>query len=116
MRERGAFDIVEGVRRLTSHQAGLYGIPDRGKIAVGAHADLMLFDPATVAVSPARRANDLPGGGTRTLRDPVGVHGVFVNGVRVHDGKDYATHAKGPGMLLDKFLPAGPSPLAAAAN
>jgi len=39
-----------------------------------------------------------------------------VNGVRVHDGKDYATHAKGPGQLLDKFLPAGPSPLAAAAN
>ncbi|HTQ34083.1 MAG TPA: amidohydrolase family protein [Stellaceae bacterium] len=116
VRERGAFDIVEGVRRLTSHQAGLYGIPDRGKIALGAQADLMLFDPATVAVSPARRANDLPGGGTRTLRDPVGVHGVFVNGVRVHDGKDYATHGKGPGMLLDKFLPAGPSPLAAAAN
>ena len=116
VRERGAFDVVEGVRRLTSHQAGLYGIPDRGKIALGAHADLLLFDPATVGVSPARRTNDLPGGGTRTLRDPVGVHGVFVNGVRVHDGKDYASHAKGPGLLLDKFLPAGPSPLAAAAN
>jgi N-acyl-D-aspartate/D-glutamate deacylase len=116
VRERGAFDIVEGVRRLTSHQAGLYGIPDRGKIAIGAQADLLLFDPATVAVSPARRVNDLPGGGTRTIRDPIGVHGVYVNGVRVHDGKDYDRHAKGPGRLLDKFLPAGPSPLAAAAN
>ena len=28
VRERGAFDLAEGVRRLTSHQAGLYGIPD----------------------------------------------------------------------------------------
>ena len=55
VRERGAFDLAEGVRRLTSHQAGLYGIPDRGRIAVGAHADLLLFDPATVGVSPARR-------------------------------------------------------------
>jgi len=34
----------------------------------------------------------------------------------VHDGTDYARHEKGPGVLLDKFLPAGPSPLAAAAN
>ena len=39
VRERGTFDLPEGVRRLTSHQAGLYGIPDRGRIAVGAHAD-----------------------------------------------------------------------------
>ena len=47
----------EGVRRLTSHQAGLYGIPDRGRIAVGACADLLLFDPATVGISPPRRVN-----------------------------------------------------------
>src|SRR5207302_8652666 len=47
VRERAAFDLPEGVRRLTSHQAGLYGIPDRGRIAVGACADLLLFDPAT---------------------------------------------------------------------
>src|SRR5439155_6104684 len=79
VRERGAFDLVEGVRRLTSHQAGLYGIPDRGRIAVGAFADLMLFDPATIGISAPRRVNDLPGGGLRTLRDPLGVYGVFVN-------------------------------------
>ena len=106
MRERGAFDLAEGVRRLTSHQAGLYGIPDRGHIAVGAHADLLLFDPATVGISKSRRVNDLPGGGPRTLRDPLGVHGVFVNGVQVFDGKDYAQLGHGPGQVLDRFLPA----------
>ena len=116
VRERGAFDLAEGVRRLTSHQAGLYGIPDRGRIAVGAHADLLLFDPATVGISPARRANDLPGGGARTLRDPLGVHGVFVNGTRVFDGKNYADTAKGPGQLLDRFLPAGPRAMTEAAK
>ncbi len=100
VRERGDFDIVEGVRRLTSHQAGLYGIPDRGRIAVGAHADMLLFDPAAVGISPARRATDLPGGGRRTIRDPLGVHGVFVNGTRVFDGREYATLAKGPGQIL----------------
>ena len=106
VRERGAFDLPEGVRRLTSHQAGLYGIPDRGHIALGAHADLLLFDPATVGISASRRVNDLPGGGARTIRDPLGVHGVFVNGVRVFDGKDYLRLGKGPGRVLDRFMPA----------
>lgn len=116
VRERGAFDLVEGVRRLTSHQAGLYGIPERGRIAVGACADLLLFDPSTVAVSPPRRVQDLPGGGPRTIRDPIGVHGVFVNGVRVFDGADYAPLEKGPGQVLDRFLPARAAPLATAAQ
>jgi N-acyl-D-aspartate/D-glutamate deacylase len=116
VRERGAFDLPEGVRRLTSHQAGLYGIPDRGHISVGASADLLLFDPATVGVSASRRVNDLPGGGPRTLRDPIGVHGVFVNGVRVFDGKDYVRLGKGPGQVLDRFLPTRANPMASAAQ
>jgi N-acyl-D-amino-acid deacylase len=116
VRERGAFDLPEGVRRLTGHQAGLYGIPDRGKVAVGAWADLLLFDPTTVGISPARRTNDLPAGGMRTVRDPIGVHGVFVNGTRVFDGTDYARHERGPGQLLDRFLPAGPAPSAPRRN
>ncbi len=103
VRERGDFDIVEGIRRLTSHPADLYGIQDRGRIALGAHADLLLFDPATVGVSPALRVADLPGGGRRTIRKPTGVHGVFCNGVRTFDGKDYPKHAKGPGQVLDRF-------------
>jgi N-acyl-D-amino-acid deacylase len=103
VRERGDFDIAEGVRRLTSHPADLYGIPSRGRIAVGAQADLLLFDPATVGVSPAERLADLPGGGRRTIRRPTGVHGVFCNGVKTFDGKDYVKHAKGPGHVLDRF-------------
>ena len=116
VRERGAFDLPEGVRRLTSHQAGLYGIPDRGRIAPGAFADLLLFDPATVGISALRRVNDLPAGGPRTIRDPLGVHGVFVNGVRVFDGKDYTRLDKGPGQVLDRFLPARHAALASAAQ
>jgi N-acyl-D-amino-acid deacylase len=116
VRDRGAFDLVEGVRRLTSHQAALYGIPDRGRITVGACADLLLFDPATVGVSAARRVSDLPGGGPRTIRDPVGVHGVFVNGVRVFNGRDYAKLDTGPGQVLDRFLPARSPDLATAAK
>ena len=103
VRERGDFTLEEAVRRLTSHPAALYGIPDRGRIAPGAWADLVLFDAETVNMSPAERVADLPGGGIRTIRRPVGVHGVFVNGARVFDGKDYVPLAKGPGRALREF-------------
>jgi N-acyl-D-aspartate/D-glutamate deacylase len=116
VRERGLFDLPEGVRRLTDHQAGLYGIPDRGRIARGAFADFLLFDPATVGVSPTRRVNDLPGGGPRTIRDPRGVHGVFVNGIEVFDGRDYCRLENGPGHVLNRFRPTGPTSLTGTAG
>jgi len=44
------------------------------------------------------------------------VHGVFVNGVEVFDGRDYRAVGKGPGQVLDRFLPTGPAPARAAAE
>jgi N-acyl-D-amino-acid deacylase len=76
----------------------------------------VLFDPTTVGISAPRRVNDLPGGGACTLRDPIGPHGVFVNGVRVFDGKDYVRLSRGPGQVLDRLLPAHAAPLASAAQ
>jgi N-acyl-D-aspartate/D-glutamate deacylase len=102
VRETGAFAIEEGVRRLTSDPARKYRIPDRGEIRPGAWADLLLFDPQAVGVSNLRRVRDLPGGGARMIREPTGVHGVWVNGVRVHDGRDY-TAARGPGHVLRQY-------------
>ena len=40
---------------------------------------------------------DLPGGGTRMIRKPRGVHGVWVNGLRVFDGEKYIRRQSGPG-------------------
>ena len=103
VRETGVFTIEEGVRRLTSDPARKYRIPDRGEIRPGAWADLLLFDPQAVGVSNLRRVRDLPGGGARMIREPTGVHGVWVNGVRVHDGRDYAALARGPGQVLRQY-------------
>jgi N-acyl-D-aspartate/D-glutamate deacylase len=103
VRETGTFTLAEGVRKLTSDPARKYRIPGRGEIKVGATADFLLFDPATVGISQLKKRKDLPGGGTRMLRDPVGVHGVWVNGVQVHDGKDYVAMEKGPGQVLREF-------------
>jgi N-acyl-D-aspartate/D-glutamate deacylase len=102
VRERGSFELADAVRRLTSLPADLYRLQGRGRIVPGAHADLLLFDPATVARGPLRRAFDLPGGESRLTRDPLGVHGVWVNGQHVFDGKDYVA-ATPPGVVIDNF-------------
>jgi N-acyl-D-aspartate/D-glutamate deacylase len=102
VRETGTFTLQEAVRRLTSDPARKYRIPDRGEIAPGFHADLMLFDPRTVGISGLRKANDLPANGTRMIRDPVGVHGVWVNGVQVSGGGCTAPE-RGPGEVLRRY-------------
>ena len=103
VRETGTFGLEEAVRRLTSDPAAKYRIPKRGRIAPGYHADLVLFDPAEVGVSPLRRVRDLPGGGARMVREPRGVHGVWVNGTQVFDGRGTVALDSGPGAVLRQF-------------
>jgi len=103
VRETGTFTLQEAVRRLTSHPADLYRIPGRGRIAQGAFADLLLFDPATVGIGKLRAVDDLPGGGRRMIRDGIGVHGVWVNGQMIWDGSKALDLARGPGQVLDRF-------------
>ena len=106
VRETGTFTLAEGVRKLTGDPARMYRIPDRGRIEQGCFADMVLFDPSRVGISGLKKQKDLPGGGTRMIRDPVGVHGVWVNGVQVHDGKNYLAPARRPGQVLTEFLAA----------
>ncbi len=103
VRGTGQFTLEEGIRRLTSDCARRFRIPERGRLVEGAPADLLLFDPATVGISKAHPVHDLPGGGSRMVRSAQGVHGVWVNGTLIHDGKEYVEHPKGPGQVLDRF-------------
>jgi N-acyl-D-aspartate/D-glutamate deacylase len=105
VRERRAFTLEEGVRRLTSDPARKYRIPGRGTIAPGQWADLLLFDPDKVGVSPLEKLKDLPAGGTRMIRRPRGVHGVWVNGTRVFDGAKHCSEHDRPGHVLRRFDP-----------
>lgn len=102
VRELGRFSLPHAIRKLTSDPAQIYGILDRGRLEVGAWADLMLFDPKTIHVSRARRVDDLPSGASRLIRSAPGLHGVWVNGTQVFDGKDYVK-VKPPGKVLRKF-------------
>ncbi|MEX2198273.1 MAG: amidohydrolase family protein [Burkholderiales bacterium] len=82
VRERGAMTLPEAVCKLTSAPAQLFGIRARGVLKPGYAADLMLFDPATVGRGAKQRVFDLPGGHPRLTTPALGVHGVWVNGVR----------------------------------
>jgi len=93
------------VRRLTSDPARKYRIPKRGLIAPGYGADLLLFDPAAVGVTNLERVSDLPGGGTRMIRKPRGVHGVWVNGLPAFDGANYVRRQRGSGEVIRSFDP-----------
>jgi N-acyl-D-aspartate/D-glutamate deacylase len=103
VRETGTLTLPEAIRRLTSEPASRFRIPDRGRIETGAWADLLLFDPQRIDRGALRKVDDLPGGGTRMIREADGLHGVWVNGRLVHDGRRYAALDRGPGHVLRRF-------------
>ncbi|MCU1463723.1 MAG: aminoacylase [Acidimicrobiales bacterium] len=88
IRERGGLSVEEAVHQLSDVPARLYGIRHRGRIAPGWHADIVLFDPETVAPLAERTRDDLPGGASRVYAEATGIHQVYVNGVlTVEDGR-----------------------------
>ena len=98
MRERGDLTLEEGVRKLTSMQAEICGITDRGLLRPGMAADVVLFDPATVGPQEPELAHDFPGGAARLVQRANGVRTVLVNGrVILEDG---APTGERPGRLL----------------
>ncbi|BBZ13238.1 N-acyl-D-amino-acid deacylase family protein [Mycobacterium branderi] len=98
VREHQVVTLEEAVRLITDVPARLYGLAGRGRIAPGWHADLVLFDPATVGHGPERTRYDLPAGAPRLVADARGISSVLVGGVEVcHDG--VATGAM-PGTVL----------------
>jgi len=103
VRERGDLTLPEAVKRVTSDVAAAYRVPERGRLQPGAWADLLLFDAATVGRGPKRRVNDLPTGATRLDTPAVGVHGVWVNGVRTADERGVLADCGRPGRVLREF-------------
>jgi N-acyl-D-amino-acid deacylase len=103
VRERGDLTLPEAVKRVTSDVAAAYRIVDRGRLVPGAWADLLLFDPATVARGEKRRVQDLPTGAERLDTPGVGVHGVWVNGVRTVDERGIVADCGRPGRVLRDF-------------
>src|SRR5687767_11967472 len=82
VRERKVLALEEAVRRMTSDPADFYGIRDRGRIAPGMAADIVIFDPASVgSAGKPERLYDLPGGAKRMVMRSRGIEYTLVNGV-----------------------------------
>jgi N-acyl-D-aspartate/D-glutamate deacylase len=98
VRAKGIFGVEEMVHRFTDVPARLYGLRDRGRLVEGAHADVVVFDPATIDAGPLTTRRDLPGGAQRLTTGSVGVHWTLVNGRPVVE--DGALTDEIPGRLL----------------
>jgi N-acyl-D-aspartate/D-glutamate deacylase len=98
VRKRSLLPLEEAVSYLTKAPADLYGLVDRGVVADGAWADLVVFDPHTIGPLPASTRFDLPGGAGRIYGGANGVERVFVGGQEVVDHGEF-TRAR-PGQVL----------------
>jgi N-acyl-D-aspartate/D-glutamate deacylase len=87
LRGRKLTSIEHAVHLLTQVPASLFGLRDRGVIAEGSFADMVLLDPETVDSEMLSMVDDLPGGTSRLFAGSVGVEKVWVSGVEtISDG------------------------------
>lgn len=98
LRGRKLVPLEQAVKMLTDDPAQLFGLRERGRIAEGYHADLVLFDPERIEAGPATLVHDLPGDSPRLDARAIGIVSVRVNGVEtIRD--DEVTGAI-PGIVL----------------
>ncbi len=83
VRKRGLLSWEAAVHQLTDVPARLYGLRDRGRVAPGWFADLVVLDPATVGQRAEYTRDDLPGGAGRLYAEADGIEHVLVNGTEI---------------------------------
>ena len=93
VRDEHIATLPDAIRRMTSLPAQVYGVADRGCLRAGCFADLVVFDPATIADAATFAAPHAYS---------TGVDHVFVNGVHVlksgeHTGATPGVVVRGPG-------------------
>ena len=88
-REKGLLTLEQAVRKMTRESALRFGLLDRGLIAVGSAADIVIFDPATIA---SHADYDNP------IAPPTGIRDVLING-------NFAIRDASPtGVCVGRFL------------
>jgi N-acyl-D-aspartate/D-glutamate deacylase len=98
VREKQIMSLEDAVYRLTGKTALMHDLHDRGFIAAGKAADIVIFDPDTIASKPRMPVYDLPGGELQVKRDAVGMDYVIVNGEVLIEGGEYTGAL--PGQVL----------------
>jgi len=72
VREKKSLTLASAIRKMTSFPASRIGLADRGRLAPGAAADVVVFDPSTIADKATFE---------EPFQYPVGIKAVIVNGV-----------------------------------
>lgn len=94
-RDVGLFSLEEAIRKMTSLSADRFGLFNRGRIAIGAAADLVLFDPENIR-------------DTANFNNPVqaadGIESVWVNGVLTYEQKQLTGIRAGKFLARDRDL------------
>jgi len=98
LRGRKLMPLERAVRMITGEQADVFGLKDRGYLRAGYHADLVVFDPETIAAEDATLVRDLPGDAPRLTAGSMGVVRVLVNGVETV--RDSVANGATPGTVL----------------
>src|SRR5947208_6058353 len=98
VRERQAFTLEEAVRMLTLVPATQWGFHDRGLLRPGMAADVVVFDPSTIAAEMPEVVHDLPAGAKRLTQRCRGIKATVVNGQVLLD------HGKHTGALPGRLL------------
>jgi N-acyl-D-amino-acid deacylase len=81
VRDRHLISMENAIRRMTSDSAQRFGIKDRGVLAAGKKADIVVFDPETISETPAK--------GHSPAGRPKGISHVFINGRHVVENGEY---------------------------
>ncbi|MDP6893855.1 MAG: amidohydrolase family protein [Acidimicrobiales bacterium] len=98
VREKEMFTLEEGIRRMTSDTADLFGIQNRGRLKEGSFADINIIDFEGMSLQYPEIVNDFPGGAGRFIQRSTGYSKTIVNGeVFMQDGE----HS---GVLKGKML------------
>ena len=99
VREKQLMPIERAVQRITSEPAKFFGVPNRGLLAPGMAADIVVFDANTIG-SPKRpeMRYDLPGGGRRLVVPAYGVMHTVVNGEVLYADQQHTGSL--PGQVL----------------
>ena len=88
IREKGMFSLEEGIRRMTSDTADLFGIQNRGRLKQGSFADINIIDFDGMSLEYPEIVNDFPGGAGRFIQRSTGYSKTIVNGeVFMQDGE-----------------------------
>jgi N-acyl-D-amino-acid deacylase len=89
VREKGLLPLEEAIAKMTGRSAARLGMPERGTIAAGQFADIVIFDPRTIEDRGTPEQPDVA---------PIGIRDVLVNGEFVL--RDGAMTAARPGRGL----------------